>query len=284
MKDFMQRLTTLQSNILIELARYKFLTVSQFHRLGVSQDISWIRTQAKELSEAGNPLIERLTFNVTPRKGRIENVFYLTKRGKDALIEGLNMDENAVKMPVGNSTLFYKDYTHRKNTIDFQIAVYLWAKEQERGTYVDFFDCYFDKVGNNRTAANLQAKNKIALENEDYIIPDGVFMLQTPQRPYLFLFEMYDGKDTKRVFEQVKKHVKAIASGSPSEKYNYPFAHRVILVFEFDNMKDAFLERTKNNPYFSEVSPCFRCKSIEGVQADFFTGWQTLKAETIGFF
>ena len=283
MQELMNTITTLQSNILVELARYKFLTVSQMHRLGLGKDISWIRTQAKQLTDSNAPLIERLIFSVTPRKGRVENVFFLTKRGKEALIDGLKMDENAVKMPIGNSTLFYKDYTHRKNTIDFQIAAYQWAQEQERSTYIDFFDCYFDKLGNNRTLGNLQAKNKIALDQEDYIIPDGVFMLQTAQRPYLFLFEMYDGKDTKRVLEQVKKHVRAIAQGTPSEKYNYPFAHRVILVFEFEALKDAFIERTKNNIYFSEVSPCFRCKSIEGVERDFFTGWQNLTGETIDF-
>jgi len=279
----MQRLTTVQSNILIELARYKFLTVSQMHRLEISHDISWIRTQAKELSEGGNPLIERITFNVTPRKGRVENVYFLTKRGKEILIEGMNLEEANIKMPIGNSTLFYKDYNHRKNTIDFQISVYQWAKEQERGTYVDFFDCYFDKVGNNRMAANLQAKNKIPLENDEYIIPDGIFLLHTPKRPFLFLFEMYDGKDTKRVFQQVKKHVSAIALGSPSEKYTHPFAHRVVMVFEFESMKDAFLERTRRDPYFSEVSPCFRCKSIEGVQQDFSSGWETLTGEKTSF-
>jgi hypothetical protein len=106
-------------------------------------------------------------------------------------------------------------------------------------------------------------------------------MLQTAERPYLFLFEMYDGKDTKRVYEQVKKHVRAIVLGSPNEKYNHTFAHRVLLLFEFENMKNAFLERTRNNPYFDEVSPCFKCKSIEGINQEFFQNWQNLKGEKV---
>lgn len=278
----MQKITSVQSNILIALARYKFLTASQFQHLGVGQDIGWIRLQAKELTEGSNAFLERITFNIVARKGRLESIFYLSKKGKELLIEGMNMHEHEIKMPIGNGSLFYKDYTHRKNTIDFQISLYQWAEQQERATHVDFFDCYFDKIGNNRTLGNLQAKNKILIGEDDYIIPDGVFQIQTGERPYLYLFEMYDGKDTKRVLEQVKKHCKAISLESASKKYNYPFANRVLLVFEFETMKNAFIERTKNNPYFSEVAVCFRCKSIEGVATDFFRGWETLTGESVG--
>jgi hypothetical protein len=49
-------------------------------------------------------------------------------------------------------------------------------------------------------------------------------------------------------------------------------------------MKQALIERTKNNPYFSEVAICFRCKSIEGVETDFFRGWETLTGESTGLF
>lgn len=283
MKELMERLTTLQSNILIQLARYKFLTVSQLYRLGLSKDISWIRTQARELSQAGQPLIDRINFNITPHKGKVENIYFLTKKGKEALIEGMNKEEKSIKVPIGNPTNIYKDYTHRKNTIDFQIEAYLWAETQERGTYIDFFDCYFDKIGNNRTAGNLQAKNKIALEGDDYIIPDAVFLLETEHRPYLFLFEMYDGRDTKRVIDQVTKHVKAIELGTPSDKYNHPYAHRVILLFEFEEMKNAFLSRTHKDSYFDNVSVCFKCKSIEAMQKDFFGGWKNLKEEMTNF-
>jgi hypothetical protein len=280
----MLKITSVQSNILLALARYKFLTASQLHVLQVGKDIGWIRVQAKELTEGSNALIERITFNILPRQGRLEGVFYLSKKGKDTLMQDMNIHETEIKIPIGNSSLFYKDYTHRKNTIDFQISLYQWSEQQEESTHIDFFDCYFDKIGNNRTNANLQAKNKILIGNDDYIIPDAVFRIDTPPRPYLFLFEMYDGKDTKRVLEQVKKHVRAIALGSPSEKYTYAFTHRVILLFEHETMKNAFLERTKNEPYFSEVAVCFRCKSIAGVQTDFFRGWENLKGESGGLF
>ena len=278
----MQRLTSVQSNILVELAKYKFLTASQLHRLGVGKDIGWIRAQTKELETMGKPLIERITFGIVPRYGRLESVIFLTTHGKQALMDGLQMPESQIKMPVGNSSMFYKDYNHRRNTIDFQIELGRWANSMETMT-VDFFDCYFDKIGNNRTGANLEAKNKIMLDEEDYIIPDGVFMLSTPERPYLFLFEMYDGKDTKRVFTQIKKHVKAIATGSPSEKYKHDKAHRIAVVFEFDAQKEAFLERTREDVYFTHVAKWFRCKSLEEVKNGFSSGWKNLNGEILDF-
>jgi hypothetical protein len=282
MQEMINRLTSVQSNILIELARYKFLTASQLHRLNVGKDAGWIRTQAKELEKRSTPLIERITFGIVPREGKLEHVFYLTKQGKEALIEGMNLHQDEIKLPIGNASLFYKDYKHRKNTVDFQIALYQWTDTRE-DLQVDFFDCYFDKLGNNRTGGNLEAKNKILIGEDDYIIPDGIFMLSNADRKFLYLFEMYDGKDTKRVFEQVRKHVRATALGSPSEKYNHQHAHRIILLFEFERMKHAFLERTKNNKYFSEVAQLFRCKSIEGINEDFFRGWENLKGEVVGF-
>jgi hypothetical protein len=282
MKEMIERLTSVQSNILIELARYKFLTASQLHKLNVGKDIGWIRTQAKELEHRSKPFIERITFGIVPREGKLEHVFFLTKQGKDILIEGMNMHPEEIKLPIGNASLFYKDYKHRRNTIDFQIALYKHIEEKE-DFRVDFFDCYFDKVGNNRTSGNLEAKNKILIGEDDYIIPDAIFMLSNTERKFLFLFEMYDGKDTKRVFEQVRKHARATALGSPSEKYNHQNAHRIILLFEFERMKNAFLERTKNSKYFNDVAALFRCKSIEGMNEDFYRGWQTLKGESVGF-
>jgi hypothetical protein len=277
----MLKISLVQSNILLALAEYKFLTASQLHRLGVGKDIAWIRSQAKEMTEGSNPFIERITFPILPRQGRVESVFYLTVKGKESLIEGLQVDEKNIKLPIGKSTLFQNDYAHRKHTIDFQIQLTQWVQHREKILTMEFFDRYFDKIGNNRTLANLQSKNKIIISEEESIIPDGVFLLHTKQRAYLYLFEMYNGKDTKRVLEQVKKHAKALALGSASEKYHQSFSHKVILFFEFETMKKMLLERTKNDPYFNEVAIYFRCKSRESTELDFFKGWETLDGESV---
>ena len=143
----MQVLNETQVNVLLALARFRFLSTSQLHRL-VKKEIAWLRKQVSALVNREKPFVERITFGFHPKEGKLENVYFLTKYGKAALLDLLKIDESQVKMPVGNSSLFYKDYKHRKNTIDFHIALYEWTQGSEYT--LDFFDTYFDKVGNNR--------------------------------------------------------------------------------------------------------------------------------------
>jgi hypothetical protein len=276
----MQVITEQQSRVLHELSRYKFLTASQFHRLGVGE-ITGLREKIKALIEIRKPLLGRINFGVHPKKGRLEYVYYLTPYGQNILIEDFGLEKEKIKMPVGNSTLFYKDYTHRKNTIDYQISLYLWAEKQ--GFEVVFFDTYFDKIGNNRRDKNSQAKNKIFIGEDLYMIPDGIYFLQDSSEKQLHLFEMYDGKDTKRVMQQLEKHGLAYELGSPSTKYDISKAHRTILVFEFDSIKQAVIKRAKEDEYFADISRFFRLNSLEQTKDNLADNWVTLRGEKISF-
>ena len=271
-----------QTEILLALARFKFLTTSQLHKI-IRKELAWLRKQILYLTERERSLVEKITFGFHPRVGKLENVFFLTKLGKHTLIEVLQMEEDTVRMPVGNSSLFYKDYTHRKNTIDFHIQLYHWT--QESGIELDFFDTYFDKSGNNRKDKNLRAKTKIDLDTDNYIIPDGAFTLSTEGGKFLYLFEMYDGKDTKRVVGQLKKHAQAIAMGSPSIKYGFANkSNRVLSVFEHESIKDAVVGRLQREQVFRNMPNHFLFKSLAEMNAQrMHENWRNLKGEVVGF-
>lgn len=70
-------------------------------------------------------------------------MYFLTKKGKEALINELQMFPEDIRRPIGK-TVAYKDYLHRKNTIDFQIRLEQRAKDE--GHELAFFDTYFDMV------------------------------------------------------------------------------------------------------------------------------------------
>lgn len=106
-----------QSEILLALARYKFLTTSQINVL-VPKENAWLRKQILDLYNRSKPMIDRVSFGFHPRKGKLENVYFLTKYGQKLLSEVFDLNEDEIKMPVGTGSLFYKDYFHRKNTID----------------------------------------------------------------------------------------------------------------------------------------------------------------------
>lgn len=271
-----------QTEILLALARFKFLTTSQLQKI-VPREIAWLRKQIVLIANREKALIEKLSFGFHPKHGKLENVFYLTPIGKETLCEILNVEREAVKMPIGNSTLFFKDYNHRRNTIDIHVHLYLWTKTTD--FEVVFFDTYFDKIGNNRRDKNLQAKNKISLIDGDYMIPDGVTVISNGETSLLYLVEMYDGKDTKRVIEQLCKHAQAIALGSPSLKYGFNKSNRVLCVFEFDSNMKAVLNRIKNDAIFSEMTNHFLFKTLENVQkGDFTEGWLNVEGKMKSIF
>lgn len=276
----MQIITEQQGRILQAIARYKFLSPLQLARLGIGE-ITGIRERINRITTGQNPLLGCIKFGVHPTQGRLPYVYYLTPHGQTVLMENYEIEQEQIKMPIGDSSLFYKDYTHRRNTIDYQIALYKWSETVD--FEVEFFDTYFDKIGNNRRDKNSQSKNKVFIGEELYIIPDGVYMLKKETERHLHLFEMYDGKDTKRVLKQLVKHGMAYQLGSPSTKYEIQKAHRTVLVFEYESIKQAVIHRAKEDDYFTDISKFFKLHSLEKMTDDFSSGWVNLHGQDASF-
>lgn len=123
------------------------------------------------------------------------------------LLEYTDLEEEEILIPKGRATYFSQDYFHRKYTIDTQIAIHQEAKKQ--GMEVSFFVRYFDKVGSARKGG-LTSLAKINIDSKNFIIPDGIFMIDRGGEQYLYCLEIYNGKDTKRVVNQLKKHIRAL--------------------------------------------------------------------------
>lgn len=87
-------------------------------------------------------------------------------------MDSYQLESEEIRMPIGRAKLFFKDYFHRKYTIDFHIKLRKWAKKIQ--IELCFFDTYFDKIGNNRKNKNLKAKTKLDVGNS-YLIADAVF-------------------------------------------------------------------------------------------------------------
>ena len=117
------RITMIQGNVLEALARYKFLTMSQMLKLDIgTTQYQYLAMQTKSLRDRGRPLIGCHNFHIPqPRKGRVESMYYLRPKGREALVFELDIPEEKIKMPIGKSVA-YKDYLHRKYTIDYQIG------------------------------------------------------------------------------------------------------------------------------------------------------------------
>jgi len=235
----MESLSTTKTKILLSLARYKFLTISQMVGLEVATQRSNITSNLSRLKEGRHPLIGQINFPFIPHHGRCENMYYLKPRAKEILVEELFLDEKSIKVPLGSSVAFTSDYWHRKYTIDSFIQLDKEAKAN--GEDILFFDYYFDKL--DKATSGTNAKNKIELSNGNYIIPDGVFVKQKEDKQELWLFELFNDLEISRPYETLLKHREALILGTPSEKYGFTTANKVLFIFTIEKVFNKIYEK-----------------------------------------
>lgn len=281
-------LTATESRILFALGKFKFLTVSHMMKLGIMSHRNHLNTNLKKLRERGKPLVHSLVFGVHPQIGKLENFHCLTKYGKQLLLDFAGNEMEAVKAPIGLQSLFVHDYQHRKFTIDFHVCVEKWINAHPDYS-LDLFDRYFDKVGNNRRSKSLTSLTKLPLPNNQHLFADGIFIVSDPDSNLsLFCFEMYNGKDTKRVIKQLTSHKEAIKTGSPSEKFGLNKlgkSNRVLCVFEEESCMKAVLTRLNTKSAFANYSNHFLFKPLAQVAPEnIFQDWTNLNGEHIAIF
>lgn len=271
--------TPQQTAILSSIAKYKYLTVNHFKALKIGSSDRLIRDNLKILRD--RKLTEKMSFGTIPIKGRFQDLHFLTERGAKMLIESLDLEPEEVKHPSRASTFFKNDYLHRVSTIDLMISFNQWA--EKNGYTIDLFDTYFDKVGSQRaTETGVQSKTRFDLPNGKNISPDAVIKYEANGKNYLFCLEVYNGKDTKRVIEQIRKLTYATFEGIPSKKYNHNKTNRNLILFEFDDYKNYAIDRIKKDPYLSQfegLEKVFFFSSIEAQKVNFGANWTDLNGK-----
>lgn len=106
----------------------------------------------------------------------------------------------------------------------------------------------------------MRTVTRIDFGNGYYLDPDGIVVFEKVDKPKIFLIEVYNGKDTKRVLEQLRKHVYVVKHGLAASKYNIKTTAKVISTFENESNMKAVMERCKIDPYFQ----------FEGIENYFF--------------
>lgn len=261
-------ITPTQAKILEQVARYKFLTVSQMITLGVATQRSNLYTAIAPLRDTRRPLIKEIKFGTDPRKGKLESFYHLTNRGKNDLLDNGLLDEEEIKLPKGTSSLFTSDYEHRKLTLNCHIACALEC--QKKGVDLIQFDRYFDKTGNNRTGKNLKAKTSINYLN-GYIIADGSFLISKGKTSRLYALELYNDRNTKRIISQLKKHMNGIKESALCHHFGIEKGHRVCSIFSNKGIMDAVMERFDGE----NLTDYFFFKMYNQVAESFLKNWES---------
>lgn len=278
----MFHLTENQVTAIELIAKYKYLTSSQFVEMGLYKHRDYLTKALRPLIIQKRPLIAKYDFN--PINGKLESFYYLTKYGKHFLIDELEYIENQIKAPKGVAPIKLKDYHHRKFTIDFHLYLNQWLESNDGE--INFLNYYFDKSGNNRTGDKNQhvtALNRIHINRSNSFIPDINTKFSIDGKEYLYLFEQHDGKDAKRLFEQLYVHIVAISKGVVSQKYQFTKSHRVVVVCEFESVKNSVIKRLEKMDAIEHYNNFFIFKTNKELQKDFFKDWTLISGEKTTF-
>lgn len=207
---------------------------------GWSRVISSLRNGAK-------PYIKTI-----PHRLGTEGKHYLTKRGKEVLVELCGIEEEQVRYPIGHIKTDTQDQFHRTTIIDLHILLDQHATKH--GINVVFCDRYFDTTGSNRVARNLKSKTAIIYEAKKTLKADMTFI------------------------EKCVQHAKAIVLKSANEQYDHHKGYRTLWVFEHASTMYSVLRRLQTLSFFDEFREYFLFKSLAQctTEADWFAGWCNL--------
>lgn len=247
--------------ILEVLAIFKFLSTSQFLTLHLSYHKSNLNKPIKDLLFYN--LIWKLSFGVDPKKWKLENIYYLKSKWVKFLQEELNYkeDSRAIKYPIWTSSMFFRDYFHRLYTIEFHIQLFIYLVQNS--WIIKVFDTYFDKIGSNRTDWSLKAKTKLIFSNGNYFIPDAICLYEKENKPQIITFELYRGKDTKRVLKQFIKHLNALSEWLPSKVFNKKIGSKVVCLFDTKEAMISVIRRFRTESKFSNFDNLFIFNYLE---------------------
>lgn len=278
--------------ILKVLAKFQYLTVSQFVKLNITKTKSGIYNSTPHLTRGRRPLVKKADL-VTPKLGRIEALHYLNSYGAKFLVNNEILNNNEINRPQRKEVYIKSDYFHRVWTVDFFISAFLWAKKNS--FIIDNINYYFQQSrGSNRNNKDGQSlsdnKIDINIDGVGYIIPDGVGLIYRKEKtPLFFLFEQHNGKDTKRVLQQIHGHVIAIINGLPSIKYQIKYqneyiSNRVFIVFEYESCMKATIKKLANSSDFQPFIKYFLFKTNEQLNNTCFSKeWLYINDEYASF-
>ena len=262
--------------ILEALSIFKFLNTSQLIRVGVAKHKPNLNRSYKELRL--HNMIGKLTFWVDPKRWRLQNYYYLKPKWKRFLLENLQYNENNIKMPIGTSSMFFRDYYHRTNAIDFQIELYLYVLKQ--GWEILLYDTYYDHTWSTKKNAPLKAKTKLIFNDGSFFIPDAITKLRLNGVIKIFTFEIYNGLDTKRVVQQLQKHLQSLQEWLPSIALDEKKGSKVLLLFDSTSCMNAVIDRVSWDDSFTHFKNLFLFSDTASMKSN-FNSWCNYERERV---
>lgn len=255
-----------QWKVLQALSIYRFLTVDQMLRLGISKNAKSLRDKTLFALRHHKCIHSEKIGSFLP------DMHHLTKRGRDilCLVENIEVEPVPSNKRQPFSALFAP---HRFAQVDFHIGLQQWAAQRgDAEVLLELQDFVRDaNTGKGRTkpATELAVPGLI-----NTIIPDGIFAagLVTGQVA-VYLVEIHRSTQSKAVTEQLNRYFEVIKSGIIKQKYGYAANPIICSVHHQASVLASVKTRLNAHPEFAPFRHNFVFHDLASLPANFSGGW-----------
>ena len=280
------RITALDADILRALSVYTYLTIPQLTRIVGSKNPTSVKHALQRLRRHGRPLVKKWEYAFVAGVGRLHSVSTLTNAGANVLAEVDRVDPEAIYFPA-LGVQYSRDYAHRRAFVDCHIALNEWARDN--GAEVEFFDRYFLAEGGNHSGGadalvRREYQTRIVLSSGAIIIPDGVFSFTQGDTKRLCVLEIHQGRETKKIFEQLSNHIRAIECAAVRTKYEKAEPNFVLSVYEHRETMEAVKKRFLALPNYAALRLAFHFATVEEAAEKWPQAWQLAEGERVSLF
>ncbi len=141
-----------------------------------------------------------------------------------------------------------------------------------------FFKNYFDKISTGKRKG-FRAETTIPFGENDYLIADAIYMLQTFHRKELYAIEIFNGLNVQRVCQSLEQHVLALKDGQPSSLFGIDYGSRILCIFELESCKINVMKKLEEDKRFADAKAYFLFKSLEEVKQNVVENWELFDGE-----
>ncbi len=280
-------LTPSQAQVLVCLARYRYMTARQLVACGVASRVATVRQEVlpRLCRLAGDNLVQvqkELPFAVG--NGRFSYVYALTARGAEVVADMPRAEPGPVRYPIGGIQ-YANDFQHREAYVDFCIALDAWIAAGE-ARHCRILTHYFDKTGANRRGQPSRSVNRLELPKAPgVIVPDGLALIDTETKRRALVIEIHHKTDTKRIAEQLIAHMHALAAGVVERHLGHDKSPFVLSVATTREAAALVKKRMATVSGIERFAPVFLFNDLQTIMRDgFAAGWTHYDGRPAGVF
>ncbi len=255
-----------QWRVLQALNTYRFLTVEQILRLGISKNAKSLRDKTLFALRHQKCIHSEKIGSFLP------DVHHLTKNGQQLLceIEGCEPVPIPSKKKVPFSAVFAR---HRFAQVDFQIGLRQWIEQRGDAEILLELQDFTrqQKTGNGQPKPSTEL---VVTGLVNTVIPDGTFVVGlTTGKAAVYLVEVHRSTQSKAVTEQLNRYFEVIKSGVIQQKYGYSVHPIICSVHHQASVLTSVKARLNAHQGFAPFRHNIVFHSLDDLNSNFSTGW-----------